>query len=74
MNLPDYNSEGKKLTWQQHMKKKEKLKEAKRAKEDVGIKDRSGRCQRCDNASFSHRCANGVVTRICNNCGGQKDF
>lgn len=74
--LPSYNTEGKKLTFAQHMKlKREKEeREARLLEQNNGA--RPGRCPKCDGASFSLKAEPGNLIRTCKNpvCRDEQRF
>jgi hypothetical protein len=66
--LPTYNPEGKKLTFEQHMKLKREQaeREAELLQQNDG--ERPGRCSKCDGTSFTLKCESlGVLLRTCKN-------
>jgi hypothetical protein len=76
MNLPNYNPEGKKLTFAQHREKKRKLEELETQKLEMNNGEVPGRCSECNGAKFSLKCGPGVsiITRTCRNCGNEKQY
>ena len=69
-DLPEYNSEGKKLTYEQHQKKRKQYEEMMRQKQPKGTdaKKRYGVCELCGNTGFSLRCIKGgKLERTCKN-------
>lgn len=76
MKLSNYNPEGKKFTYFQHMEKIRKLKEAEQQKLEENKGEVPGRCPKCNGTKFSLKCGPGrsVLTRTCQNekCGDKK--
>lgn len=73
MNLSDANPDGRKLTWEQHMKNLKKEKEKEEGKEKAKH-TKSGRCDICDNGGFQLSCKGGIITRKCKKCGAERHF
>jgi hypothetical protein len=79
MSLPNYNPEGKKLTYFQHMEKIRKQKELDQQKLEQNKGEVPGRCSVCDSTKFSLKCGEvgkGIIIRTCSNekCGDVKEF
>lgn len=68
MPLPDYNPEGKKLTWQQHLRamQKQKEEETERIKQNGG-KEKPWLCQ-CGQSRFTLQAKEGKLYRTCKAC------
>lgn len=76
MNNPDYNPEGRKLTYQQHMKMQREWEEKHAKKAEEPTKERSGICPRCGGSAFRLKAIKGLLERTCKNeeCGDVKVF
>lgn len=75
MKLPEYNPEGKKLTFAQHLKKMRDLeaKNEEKGKESGGLKP--GTCPECGRGRFILRCEKGgMIVRTCRHCSAKKVF
>jgi hypothetical protein len=66
-----YNPEGKKLTYQQHLKK---LKDHENLTSKKKKTSESGRCPTCKQAAFTLRCMDRKLIRKCKKCGHEKVF
>jgi hypothetical protein len=65
--LPDYNPDGKKYTFEQHMKLKREKEEREAELLEQNKGEKPGRCPKCDQSSFFLRCEAGVLIRTCKN-------
>jgi hypothetical protein len=76
VKLPNYNPDGKKLTWFQHMEKIRKTEEAEKQKLEQNKGETPGCCSVCGGSGFTLKCEPGVLIRTCKNenCGDQKMF
>lgn len=77
MKVSDYNPEGKKLTYQQHLKlmKKQQEKEEKQMSRYDG-ESKPWLCE-CGESRYSLKAVpggNGELIRTCKNCGAEKNF
>lgn len=77
--LPVYNQEGKKLTWDQHQAKMRKHQEKEAIKEVVNEGEIPGLCnyEGCVNSGFELKCvvgSGGTLIRTCKKCGHEKEF
>lgn len=66
-DLPDYNAEGKMLTYKQHMEKKRKYDTEKNKKLERFDGEKPGKCRECGTSRFQLRCEEGKIIRTCNN-------
>jgi ssDNA-binding Zn-finger/Zn-ribbon topoisomerase 1 len=73
MKLPDYNPDGRKLTWEQHVKLRREYEEKKEA-EKKNSNEPSGRCSKCNKAKFRLRVSKGDLIRTCKECGHELVF
>lgn len=74
MKLSDANPDGRKLTWEQHLRKLKMEKEKEEEGKGNTEPKRSGRCDVCDNGGFQLSCKGGVITRKCKRCGDERHF
>lgn len=76
MNLPSYNPDGKKLTFEQHLKKQKEYEERQLASKPTGTTGRPGRCEKCNGSSFTLKVESGSLIRTCKNqkCEDQQFF
>lgn len=65
--LPSYNPEGKKLTFEQHMKLKREQEEREAELRQQNNGEVPGRCPKCNTGGFSLKCEPGVLVRTCKN-------
>lgn len=75
--LPNYNPDGKKLTWAQHMEKKRKAEEAEKLKLKQNKGETPGRCSVCDCSKFTLKCSKehpGKLERTCQQCEDKRYF
>jgi hypothetical protein len=70
----NYNLDGKKLTWFQHMEKLRKAEAAEEKKLEQNKGETPGRCIVCDGSGFTLKCEPGILIRTCKTCGEQKEF
>lgn len=73
MKLPEYNPEGRKLTFEQHMKLQKEYEDKKQIKKKTNGEE-SGRCSVCDGSRFTLRCKKGNLIRSCKKCGDERVF
>lgn len=75
MNHSDYNPEGRKLTYKQHMalmkQQQEKLEARKRMNGGV---EKPWLCEKCSKSRYKLRAVDGQLIRICKECSDEKVF
>lgn len=74
MKNENYNPEGKKLTFQQHMKLMREMEEKETSVREQNGGERPGRCGECNGSGFSLQAKEGLIYRTCKKCGDVKTF
>lgn len=71
---PNYNPEGKKLTFEQHAKLKREYEEKQAMEKEKAKQGKSGYCGECGTSGFTLKAKGGLIYRTCKNCGDVKTF